>query len=218
MRTYIIAAIFLTLICPRIARGKQAKSPPPSRGQNAAVIKVVPGRGKQIRIVVGTQRALVDLKDEVSGCLALFDSYPPRRIVKQPLGVKVVDRVRKDDKYYLILLTQAQSNCNIQGQCGAASDFTLIWLKLDASLKLEEKKSAVVEDCRSNIFVIVPEGESPIREPEDGPKIKLNGGKLAIDYGNSFDDDVRTISALSYDRKFPERGLVITTKEKKSQK
>ncbi len=47
--------------------------------------------------------------------------------------------------------------------------------------------------------------------------IKLVGGRLAIEYGNTFDDDVRTLSQLVYDRKFPERGLVITTKEKKPQ-
>ena len=47
--------------------------------------------------------------------------------------------------------------------------------------------------------------------------IKLVRGKLAIEYGNTFDDDVRTLSQLVYDRRLPEQGFVITTKEKKPQ-
>ena len=216
MRFTNIASIFLILICPWTAQGRQAKSQPTSRAQNAAAIKVFPARGKQIRVVVGTQRALLDLKEEVAGCLDLFDSYPPKRIVKQPLRIKVIDRLRKDDKYYLVLITQAQSNCNVQGHCGAASDFTLFWLKLDASLKLEEKKAAVSEDCRSNISVISPVSDAPASDEEEWPAVKLVGGTFAIEYGNDPDDSDHTVSHLKYDRKFPEQGLVITPKEKKS--
>src|SRR5262249_30536090 len=143
--------------------------------------------------------------------------YPPKRIVKQPLGIKFVDRLKKDDKYYLVLIAQAQSNCNVQGLCGAASDFTLIWLKLGAGLKLEEKKFAVIEDCQANISVINSESDGPESDGEEWPAVKLVGGKLAIEFGNSADDTAHTVSRLTYDRKSPERGLVITAKEKKSQ-
>jgi len=110
------------------------------------------------------------------------------------------------------LLTSAQSNCNIQGYCGAATDYTLIWLKLGASLKLEEKKSAVIEDCKSNIYIADPEFER-LNEPP----IKLVRGKLTIEYGNTLDDKVRTLSRLVYDRNSPEQGFFITESEKKSQ-
>jgi hypothetical protein len=58
-----------------------------------------------------------------------------------------------------------------------------------------------------------------VAAPDDGakeePAIKLANGKLTIEYGNTFDDDVRTLSLLVYDRRFPEQGVVIATKEKK---
>jgi hypothetical protein len=111
-----------------------------------------------------------------------------------------------------VLLTSAQSNCNVQGYCGAATDSTLIWLKLGAGLKLEEKQSSVVEDCRANVCVVVPDDGA-----KEEPAVKLASGKLTVEYGNTFDDEIRTLSQLVYDRRFPERGFVITTKEKKPQ-
>jgi hypothetical protein len=211
MRQYIITSIFVALICGHMARGQEA-SPPKSRWQSAAAIKVYPARGKQIRIVAGTERTLVDLTDDISGCLDLFDPHSPKYRSKELLWIKVLDRVRKDDKRYLVLLARAQSNCNVQGFCGAATDHTLIWLKLGAGLKLEEKQSAVIEKCKSNINVNDSEYDR-----QGGMVIKLVRGRLAIEYGNTIDDDVRTLSRLVYDRKFPEQGFVITTIEKKSQ-
>jgi hypothetical protein len=212
MRRHIITSIFLALICVQMAQGKQARPTQNSRGPNTAVIKVYSARGMRIRIVAGAERTLVDLTDDVSGCLDLFDPHTPKLKLKQPLRIKVIDRVRKDDKYYLVLLTIAQSNCNVQGHCGAATDSTLIWLKLGAGLKLEEKQSAVIVGCRTNIDVVDPQYDS-----QDKLVIKPVRGRLAIEYGNTFDDEVRTLSQLVYDRKFPEQGFVITTKEKKPQ-
>ena len=211
MRRHIITSIFLALICGSMAWGQQAPPPKP-RGQNTAAIKVYPARGKRISIVAGTERTLINLTDDISGCLELFDPTISERRFRLPLGIKVIDRVSKDDKHYLVLLAAAQSNCNVQGRCGASTDHTLIWLKLDAGLKLEKKQSAVIVDCRMNIDMIDSE-----HGRRDELIIKLDRGRLAIEYGNTLDDKVRTLSQLVYDRKFPERGFVITTKEKKSQ-
>src|SRR5262245_47987198 len=212
MRRHIITSIFLALICSQVAQGKQTKPTPKSSGQNAAAIKVYPAGAKRIRIVAGKERTLIDLKDDISGCLKVYDPQSTKSIAEQPLGIRVKDRVSKNEKHYLVLLTSAQSNCNIQGYCGAATDYTLIWLKLGASLKLEEKKSAVIEDCKSNIYIADPEFER-LNEPP----IKLVRGKLTIEYGNTLDDKVRTLSRLVYDRNSPEQGFFITESEKKSQ-
>jgi hypothetical protein len=211
MRKPIITSIFLALICGLTALGQQAP-PPKSRGQNTAAVKVYPASGKRIRIVAGTKRTLVDLTSDVAGCLELYDSYTSKRLGNQPLGVKVIDSVRKDDKYYLVMLASAQGGCNVMGLCGAATDQTLIWLKLGAGLKLEGKQSAVIEDCKSNLEIADPEYDSL-----DEPPIKLVNGKLTIEYGNAFDDNVRMLSRLVYDRSSPEQGFVITDREKKSQ-
>jgi len=200
----------LVLICSQMAQGKQAKPSSKSRGQNTVAIKVYPARGKQIRIVAGTKRTLANLTDDISGCLELFDPTVSQRRSKRPLGIKVIDRVSKDDKHYLVLLTEAQSNCNVQGPCGTDSDYTLIWLKLDADLKLEAKNAAVIVDCRSYIFVIAPEDDA-----KGEPAVKLVRGKVTLKYGDTLDGDAHTTSQLVYDRKSPEHGFVITTEEKK---
>jgi hypothetical protein len=212
MHRHIITSISLALICSQMAQGIHAKTVPAPHRQNTSAIKVYPASGKRIRIVAGANRTLVDLTDDVQGCLELFDPHSPKWRSKQPLGIKIMDSVRKDDKYYLALLTSAQSNCNVQGHCGAATDYTLIWLKLGAGLKLEGKQSAVVEDCRSDIYMA-----DPVRVDQDEPTIKLVGDKLTIEYGKTFDDNVRTLSRLVYDRSSPEQGFVITDREKKSQ-
>jgi len=211
MRRHLITSIFLALICGQMAQGQQT-APPKPRGQNTTAIRVYPARGKRIRIVAGTERTLVNLTDDISGCLELFDPILPRRRIIRPLGIKVIDRVSKGAKQYLVLLAEAQANCNVQGYCGAGSDNTLILLKLAAGLKLEEKQSAVIEDCKSNIYVADRTVDRLYKLV-----IKLVRGRLAIEYGNTIDDEVRTLSQLVYDRKFPERGFVITTKEKKLQ-
>jgi len=210
MRRSPVTIIFLlsALTCSQVALSQQTKPLPKPRGSNKAAIKVYPARGKRIKIVSGTKQILIDLTKDISGCLDLF-SYPSKRVVKQPLGIKVIDRVSKDDQHYLVLLAEAQSNCNIQGHCGAASDYTLIWLKLDANLKLEEKKAVAVQECRSGITVIDPEYVEM-----EAPAIKLVRGIMKIEYGNKLDDDTRTTSQLIYDRKAPELGFVIATKEK----
>jgi hypothetical protein len=228
MRRHIITSIFLALICGQMAQGKQAKPLSKSRGQNATAIKVYPARGKRIRIVAGAKRTLVTLTDDISGCLELFEPRSPNRIFKEPLVVNVIDRIRKDDKYYLVLLAEANSNCNVEGLCGRQGDHTLIWLKLGAGLKLEEKKAAVIDDCQARINVValngakdagskviyLPDRYSDVDAKMEGPIIKLASGKLTIEYGNMLDDDVRTLSQLVYDRKFPEQGFVITTTKK----
>jgi len=60
--------------------------------------------------------------------------------------------------------------------------------------------------------VVVPDGGA-----KEEPAVKLASGKLSVEYGNTFEDYVRTLSQLVYDRRLPEQGLVITTKEKKPQ-
>jgi len=204
-----IKSIILVLICSPIARGAQAKPQPITRSQNTIAIKVYQARGKRIRLVAGKERTLIDLTDDVSGCLDVFDPHAP--IAKRPLEIKVIDRVRKDDKDYLVLLTGAQSNCNVQGFCGAAVNLTLIWLKLGAGLKLEEKKAVVIEDCRFDIYI-----KDHDYDRLDYPQVRLVRGNLTVEYGKTLDDNDRNLSRLAYDRKSPEQGFVITTVEKTS--
>jgi len=105
-----------------------------------------------------------------------------------------------------MLMASAGSNCNIQGRCGAASDYTLIWLSLDRNLRLRDKQAVIVEDCRSDISIIEP----PRKEDRD-PKPRLVAGKLTVLYGNDFDPEKRVTTRLIYDRNAPEDGFRTST-------
>jgi len=161
----------------------------------------------------------VDLSNDVSGCLDLIAPAFTRRIMKESLGIKVIDIVKKDDRLYLLLLAIAESNCNVQGYCGAARDQTLILLKLGAGLKLEEKKSVILGDCKANIEIIEPEVDYNFM---GDPVVNLVfvDGKLTIVYdkivyGPDGDEEAHTSSRLVYDRNFPEQGFDISNIEKK---
>ncbi len=204
-------ALFTLLAIFQAAPAKQGKPASTPKGKMAP-IKLSAGVGKQLRVVSGTNRAIINLTEDIAGCLTLFDPSMSSKRIKQPLGVKLLDQVSKNEKYYLIVLASAQSNCNVQSHCGAASDYTLIWLELDANLHLTRKQAEAIELCRSDIYVLDPQSND-----QDAPPLKLTKGKLVIEYGSSDSGQARTNSKLVYDRTSPEQGFVITKTEKKSQ-
>src|SRR5262245_28480255 len=65
--------IVLALAGSWTAVSKQSKPQPTSRGQFTTRMKVYAAHGKRIRIVAGTKRTLVNLTDDISGCLELYD-------------------------------------------------------------------------------------------------------------------------------------------------
>jgi len=128
------------------------------------------------------------------------------RRTKARADITVLDRVRSDGDYYVVLMAGAESNCNIQSMCGAASDYTLIWIRLDRNLRLKDKQAVVVEDCRSGISIT-----DPPRKEDQEPKLRLVRGKLTVVYGNDSDPEKGITTRLVYDRKAPDQGFRTST-------
>ena len=92
------------------------------------------------------------------------------------------------------------------GHCGGESDHTLVWLKLDGQLALEEKRAVAVQQCQASLLL------ADLEEDANGNvSLKLKQGKLVVKYEDNSGDTVS--HTLSYDRRLPEQGLIITTKK-----
>ena len=164
----------------------------------------------------GKTRSTVDLSNDVAGCSYLHPGPVKRNLVKQgcaaePAEFKLIDSQIRGVKTYLVLQAAAQGNCNACGQCGADSSYALIWLRLNAALKVESKKSVAVDFCRFSVLLVnadlTDEGE---------PIFKLKGDKLNVEYETRVVGDDETtyeFSQLEYNRRQPEKGFVIKTEK-----
>lgn len=175
------------------------------------------GMGK-IAVTQLSKRATIDLGSEVAGC-----SYVPPGPVKRNLDkkgctagaaeFKLIDTQSSGSKTYLLLQSEAAGNCNVCGQCGADSSYALIWVRLNANLRLESKKSAWVDYCRIGVNMVNPETTD-----EGEPIFKFKGDKLTVEYEERTYNPDETItyklSHLEYNRRQPARGLVIKTEKR----
>jgi hypothetical protein len=166
--------------------------------------------GKRVRVVAGEYKTILDLSKDVSGCLAPYDSMQPRqKLPRYPLGLKVIDSIRIDNTYYLVIAAGAMPNCNIQGECGAAdNDITLIWLKMNEHLHLQDKQAVLIDACRQRVRLVNPVQSDALSQWN---ALRMVRGELAVDYEAEAEtaDEPVVKSHLAYDRKAPERGLVI---------
>lgn len=114
-----------------------------------------------VTIKKGKLSVVIKLAKEVSGCV-----YTSRQAVKfappdcAAFGAKadftIIDAVSKNGKHYLIIEAESpsgNSNCNACGRCGADGATSLIWVQLNAKLKLEKKKSIAISDCENDVYL-----------------------------------------------------------------
>ena len=156
------------------------------------------------------------MQGDIAGCTSgSYDGSDPK---SKPEGgaasTRVIDQIRKGTTWYTVFQTVLGSGCNVQGMCGAGSAVSVAWLQLDAKLKVISKKVVIVEDCISGTGTSKFAGRTgdEIKDSFD-PKFKLVAGKLEIEFKrDDFNTKQTTISSLKYDRKSPEKGLVVSSK------
>jgi hypothetical protein len=137
------------------------------------------GRGRSLVLTGEGVRRTFDVREEVNA--ARLDE------------VKILLISRKDSFTYLLVDACGPSRAVPNAQrCGAAEECGLLWIKLDASLKLSGIKSARYESCWQS------------STSSDG--FKINGHRLAMEYD---DFTERKHYKLSYDAEQPERGFVV---------
>jgi hypothetical protein len=164
----------------------------------------------------GASHSRVSLKGDIAGCTTgFYDGSDPK---SKPQGgaasTRVIDQIRKGAFWYTVFQTVLGSGCNVQGLCGAGSAVTVVWLKLDAKLKVISRKAMIVTECLTNTGVTTWAGKTgdEIKDLFD-PQFRLVAGKLEIGFeSDDFNTKQKTISSLRYDRKSPEKGLIVSSK------
>jgi len=190
---------------PRQAPAAKLSAPVEKDVSIKAVLGVSRAGGKRVRVVAGEYKAILDLSKDISGCLAPYDSMEPRqKLPRYPLDLKVIDSIRKDNTYYLVIVAGALPNCNIQGLCGAGDDdITLIWLKMNEHLQLQDKQAVLIDACGTRVSLV---------NPDRWQALRMVRAELTVDYEAEAETSEEALkSHLVYDRKTPERGFIIRT-------
>lgn len=169
----------------------------------------------------GTLHATIDLSEEVVGCGYVSGegriALRKRGCAASPATFKLIDATTQNGSTYVVVLSDAAGNCNVCGRCGATEAFVLIWLELDASLRLRQKKSVTLEDCMAFISMVSPAGEVNETPNDSGLALSFKDDVLSVEFEKRiFDDNDNDktsyqLSHLKYSRREPGLGFSITT-------
>jgi hypothetical protein len=171
----------------------------------AAKLKATSLKKGKVQLARGALKSIIDLSKDVSGCITVYDRSDPKGKKIDTTDISLFDSVVKGGKTYVVLQAEINSGCNVTGECGAATDTTLVWLKLNSALKVESKKAVVVQSCFWG----------DINLTEESGDIKLKGGKLSLQIEtNLYKTDLEySVSTITYDRASPEKGIVVKTEK-----
>lgn len=193
--------------------------------QNTSKIKIQKSALGKITVVKGKTRSIIDLSKDVSGCVFVAKEFKKdldkKGCTASPATFKLVDATEKNKQTFLILTADAQENCNVCGRCGASEATTVIWLKLDARLRVLEKKNIPLEYCELNLSMIYSDSATVKEVQDNSSDFLFKGNLMTIEfersiYGNEENGgkDVFEFTHIEYDRTKPENGFIIKTEKR----
>lgn len=179
-----------------------------------AKLKVTSLKKGKVQLSRGAVKSVLDLSKDVSGCIVVYDRSEPKTKI-DTTNFSAVDSVVKGGKTYLLLLAEINSGCNITGQCGAATDLTLVWLKLNSSLRLEQKKAVIVQSCFWEDINIIDEESGD--ETDASGYFKLKNGVLSLQFETNryHTEQDYSVSTVTYDHSQPEKGIAVKIEKPK---
>jgi hypothetical protein len=203
----ILAAVYVALL------GLVCFPQPVSAQTKSAKIKVTPLKKGKVQLSRGALKSILDLSKDISGCIVVYDRGDPKAGKMDTTSFDKIDEVVKGGKTYLLLSSEINSGCNVSGQCGAATDLTLVWLKLNSRLQVESKKAVVVQSCFWGDINIIDDEASP---EDTGSDLKLKNGILSLKFEtNRYKTDLEySVTSVKYDRAQAQKGLIIETEKK----
>lgn len=175
----------------------------------------------RVSVTKGKVRSAIDLREDVAGC-AYVSGKQKRELDKTgcaspPVTFKLIDATVKNNQTFLVVESGAMGNCNVCGRCGAAEAYALIWLKLNARLRVINKQSVPIEHCLTDISSV----EVKMHEDDNLSDLRLSFEKniLTVEFEKAiFDNNANKagyeFSHLEYNRKTPEKGLVVKTEKR----
>jgi hypothetical protein len=168
-----------------------------------------------LRLQRGTQRLVLDLRRDISGCTGTVYDRTVNEEYKDLSGASygLVDETEKAPYIYVVLIAWAPPNCNVEGHCGAGGwDSTLVWLKLSRDLRLAGKQTLILDDCladRSAVETLADQGEPSEEEEEErfeylkAKDLPWEGDVLRVAYQVGDEKAQRFL----YDRRNPDAGF-----------
>lgn len=170
---------------------------------SAPSLQVEGGATAAVTVRSARDSVTLDLHTDVLGCVGtLTDNSTGERF---PAGVHwtVLDVTQAKPLYYVLLLAEAQSNCNIQGHCGASQDHTIVLLTLTRHLRLVHKQSIAIDDCYNGRLSRYWHDEA-----FDRSGLRFVGDVMTITF-KDFREDTDDEKSVVYNRARPDLGLQV---------
>jgi hypothetical protein len=211
-RAILIALFALTSLV--FAQSSPAQSSPAQQASSDP-IKITAFPNAIFKFRQGSLNSSINLRGDIAGCTSkIYDGTNPKlESVTAVASTRVIDQIRKGKFWYTVFQTVLNSGCNVQGICGAASNVSIVWLKLDTKLKVISRKAVIVVECLTNTSLTKWIGKTG-EEMNDliDPKLQMQAGKLELEFQTNDYTRQKTVSSLRYDRRLPEKGLVVSSK------
>jgi len=189
--------------------------------QTKPVIKLKTGTQGKLELSKDNLKSVIELNKDVAGCAWVKKgtyivnksdcSAPSANYI-------LLDSSEKNKQIYLLILSEAMGNCNVCAHGGGTNAFSLIWLKLDSNLRLQQKKSVPIYWERLETYIVKPKPTSAknllVLQP------KFVNDILTVEYEKvNFDNNGKPtnfdFSHLEYSRKTPEKAFIIKTEKRK---
>lgn len=194
----------------------------PASAQISSKVKIRAANSGKIAVLRGKLRVVVDLSKDIGGCPflsgAALKEYGKKGCAAPPADFELVDATEKNRQTFLILTADAQENCNVCGRCGASEATTVIWLKLDANLRVSERKSVPLLFCQENISMISPVGDFNEKTQKETFKLPFKDNVMTFEFEKRIYGEGNTetfeYTKVVYDRTKPEQGFDIKTEKR----
>lgn len=177
----------------------------------------------KVSVARGNLRSTIDLSRETTGCVYVSGKnkrdLDKKSCAAPPATFKLIDATVKNNRTFLVVASDATGNCNVCGHCGASESFALIWLELDARLRLVDKQSVAVDDCATEISSKQVKHDENDNLSSFSPAFKRE--ILTVEFEKTIFDDNSAVSGyefsrLEYNRKTPEKGFVVKTEKREN--
>lgn len=212
MKALILSAF---LVLPTVSVLPQSKA--------VAGVTVKSDQKAVVTVTRAGKSAKINLSEDIAGCSFIEEgdykkSLERNRSAASPATFELIDVTERSEQTYLILLSRAYGNCNINGRCGASGAHSLIWIHLDSQFKFVEKSAATVEACIDETILVSPEWTDGRDDDFFGRKIRFpfRNNVLTVKYEKSiYGDDQKfeyELFTLVYDKNTPEKGFDIKSK------